>query len=186
MAQRKDLEDSQGLDGGDLGLGRGLKPGAIPKEDSDSETEVPQMNRTMIRVERVAYGKPASLNTSPNRSRSGSTSIDTENGGSLNIGAHPKKAMSFSEKLKSFKKSKSLSVETGQDNIPVTIYAEVPLGSSVRQQRKLFEQELEDIFQQKGFLVQESSQQGMFMSYVFMDSAIFISVIVVCLPMLIV
>ncbi|ELU13932.1 hypothetical protein CAPTEDRAFT_215707, partial [Capitella teleta] len=141
MSKRIDSDDSFSPDAGDLGLGRGLKPGALPKEDSDSDIDCPHPNRTVIRVEKV-YGHKGSPPRNAGKFMSQSRKADDmkADGSSTTLS----RAATFSDKLKRFRKARSM-----DEGASTTVYTELPIGTSMRQHRQLYERELADIIQHK-------------------------------------
>ena len=136
----------------DLGLGEGLRPGAPPRDtktahipvilsrqgtqlsrqdsmsDSETENKKPEKkstSRIMEKIRRLKYGKAS--NSQRDRSNTNGSYSDTD----------------VNEMTK--KRSASL----GNGTTGVSVYAEIPLGTSLRQQRELFEKELHQMLGQR-------------------------------------
>ena len=123
MSKHDSLEN---LDGGDLGLGRGLKPGGIPfkppLDENDSDAE-PERGRGIFAPD---------LATSPRRSI-------------MSIGAvkHERKQL-FQRLTNVLRRSKS--EDTVMKDEPCHRYADVAFGTSIREQRRLYQSELNGLF----------------------------------------
>ena len=123
--------EEENLETGDLGLGEGLKPGAIPKDENDCD----QLQFTML------------LHT-PSGVRSRASSVI----GSDIDHTPERKSLKLIEKLRFFRRRQS-SLEKGKDHgygYPFPPYTEVPIGTSLDQQRKLFEQQLQGLMKKNG------------------------------------
>ena len=124
------MEEGEDIETGDLGLGKGLKPGAIEK---DTEDEDSNLKFTML------LHTPAGV-----RSRTSSVASEPDLGTS-------KLTNKFSDKLKWLrgKKEQQESKDRGYDyDFPP--YTEVPIGTSLNQQRQLFDLELQELMKKNG------------------------------------
>lgn len=132
-----DLEE-----GGDLGLGRGLKPGGLSVND-EPETQF----TTLVKTPQSQTPVSSSAETNPKEDSKGKTQIEL----------HSPKVTSMTKfKLRNIGRSKTvghmLSNEEQHEQdpyMPMLVYAEVPLGTSIGQQRQLFEHQLHQIIKEQ-------------------------------------
>ena len=119
------------VDGGDLGLGRGLKPGGL-EVNHDQETSHPQF--TML-----VKTPPPTLqhqNSMPTERRK------SADGDHFQLPGKSRRNSMF--KLKFIGKSRTEVLDDEpQEDYPA--FAEIPLGTSMRQQKKLFEEKMNEL-----------------------------------------
>ena len=125
--------DGSDTESGDLGLGKGLKPGALEKEAEDEEMKFTMLVHT-----------PAGV-----RSRTSSVT------GSDVDPSHSKKPNRLTDKLKWLKRKQSSKdfhdrEGEGGNDYEFPPYIEVPIGTSLNQQRQLFDQELDELMKKNG------------------------------------
>ena len=124
------MDEGEDIETGDLGLGKGLKPGAIEKdEDEDSNLKFTMLLHT-----------PAGV-----RSRTSSVT-----GADADVGT-AKLTNKFADKLKWLKNKKaSQDLKDRGYDYDFPPYTEVPIGTSLSQQRQLFDQELQELMKKNG------------------------------------
>ena len=143
----KETSDSD-PDVGDLGLGEGLKPGALVVNKKSVHSGC-YLNNHMASQLHILSFNPEVTNLETVKSNS------TENLHRPQSG----KIHSFLEKMKKMRRSKSLQGDLVNDSeteiIPVA--NDVPFGTSLRQQKKLMAQELEKLKSLHAFLEQNGT-----------------------------
>ena len=123
----------------DLGLGRGLKPGGIPRqrEDVDRYTVVQVMKHVTGEEKRPkdVTGTPGQVNTQPRRS-------------SAECALPPAKhrPRRLSDRFRLLRRGTKADRDTSDEAEVFPTYAEVPLGTSLRQQKKLYEDSIDQLF----------------------------------------
>jgi hypothetical protein len=125
------MDVGEDVETGDLGLGKGLKPGAIEKDQEDEDSN---LKFTML------LHTPAGV-----RSRTSSVT-----GSDADLGT-TKTTNKFSNKLKWLKSKKAShdAKDRGYDyDFPP--YTEVPIGTSLSQQKQLFDQEMQELMKKNG------------------------------------
>lgn len=126
----------------DLGLGEGLQPGALPskkqlfdlansctscKEHTKHDTEAPTLSTVISTHQIIHQGiKTTSYNQSD----------------SIDYGDKSHKTTILLERLGKLKAGKDTNLENYDISIPVPLYGDIALGTSIRQQRELFEHEV--------------------------------------------
>lgn len=120
-----DTEDTG--ENGDLGLGRGLQPGSLDPPKIDSEGD-----NNFSRLMRIPACHTVSSQSSQSRK-----SADTQTSPSKH--SLPKMTLKWLSRQKSDTKATESTSEW-------PTFAEVPLGTSLRQQRELYAKHLKDLF----------------------------------------
>ncbi len=120
-------------------------------------TESENRQRTTVNILMFSYSRQLSNEDDPFH-ESGSSSLTKQ-----------KVIAKLSERLKLSRRAKSMSLDHGDslksDNFPS--FAEVPLGTSIRQQRELFEHELNEIFPHNSESEFELEEHGMLKYFFF-------------------
>ncbi len=130
-----DVEEQHDLDGGDIGLGRGLKPGALARTDTDSESEIDPVLFALQQCAVLTAGSKSDAfgDSTPDELKTPAQKL-----------AH--KLMKLKRLGSLEKECAEKSCESESGDFPV--FAEVPLGTSIRQQKELFQHEIREIFAQ--------------------------------------
>lgn len=121
-------EEGESLEIGDLGLGQGLKPGALAKDVGDYDS----MQFTMF------VHSPAGV-------RSRSSSVNEADG---DIGPN-KRTLKFTDRFKWLGRKQS-SLDNSRPRDSFASLTQIPIGTSLTQQRELFERELREMMKKNG------------------------------------
>lgn len=141
---------SSSMDETDLGLGDGLQPGSLPP----ASEEIQEQTFTML------VHTPAILSRTRSKSQDGSHSDPS----SPNQAVSGKSRTRLMDKIRKIKTRKT-SLDNSSSNTVLCngndtnnceetnhpLYAEIPLGTSIRQQRELFHRELNDMLGQHSY-----------------------------------
>lgn len=163
MSQEENDKPSN-LDDGDIGLGRGWKPGGIPKDESDRDNGFPHGGPPSpltlgLGSSFASYGifiprknsDPECSHCSQRR-KSTKLSKKLKNVGSLSIDTSHTSADSVDDS------QINGSINCGPLSVTdIPVYADIPIGTSLRQQRELFSHDLHELFAYVGDLQESPS-----------------------------
>ena len=137
MSQKQKQQEEDTVEKGDLGLGRGLKPGAIERTEEDGGEFNPR-DIALLRHAQSAMARSASIHSLDNFDGK-YTSFPILDGHPKSKIRIPKLGLRWLRRSKSDCQDLSLSTKFPE-------YADVPLGTSFRQQRELYLQQMKELF----------------------------------------